>query len=377
MAAAAAGAESIVFAQSLESAAFAQSLRSSEESPVLEGPLPCQLQPPSQQVSPSAVPAPAPPELLQELRNLREWYEEVHRLERQIAEWSAKVKENDQQLVVARRQAAEARARKAQAAESVPKLSRARREVETRSSAMVSALQSERENAVKRTKDNRGLRRSLQGLHQRLGYTAGHTDNIEEIRKQEAELEKVARVEEDTLMQTIEGMAEVQERLTKQVASEREKRLRLKEAARAKLERVELGQAGLKEQLNQHEAAVSEIKERLSAQEERTHAAQEALSLSRQAARQAGHSVEQQHDARRAMHAELIAVQREHERLRSDHETTLQKLEDIAERESKAQLSWRLQHMERLDARIRAKKNLDQDVVVAEEPDLNTRAGGC
>jgi len=46
---------------------------------------------------------------------------------------------------------------------------------------------------------------------------------------------------------------------------------------------------------------------------------------------------------------------------------TLAKLEEISERESKAQHSWRLEHMEKLDARIHAKRSLDQDVIVADE----------
>jgi len=193
----------------------------------------------------------------------------------------------------------------------------------------------------------------------------------------EEEFEEVAHIEEETLKETMKGMSDMQERLTKQIREERQKRLQLRDAARAKLERVEQSQAGLKKQLDDHNDVLSAMKGRLAAQEERTHAAQQALALSREAYRRAGQFVEEQQETRRAMHAELMNVQRAHENLRADLEVTLLKLDEISLRESKAQEKWRLQHMERLDARIRANQELDQDVVVAEDPFLHARAGGC
>merc|ERR1712139_545440 len=113
---------------------------------------------------------------------------------------------------------------------------------------------------------------------------------------------------------------------------------------------------------------------RLSEQEERTRQAQNELVKSRETLRKAGQIMQHQKEARRAMHAELVGVQRTHENLRLDLEMTLAKLEEVSERECKAQQSWRLQHIERLDARIRAQRDLDQDVVVAEAEDLGLNA---
>jgi len=133
----------------------------------------------------------------------------------------------------------------------------------------------------------------------------------------------------------------------------------------------------LRHQLDLHDEAVSEIQERLSDQEARTRAAEHTLAISRETARRASVRVGQQKEGRRAMHGELLAVQRDHEELRMDLEMTLSKLEHMSEREEKAQLSWRLQHMERLDLHLKAKRDLDQDVVVAEELYVNVTAGGC
>lgn len=322
-----------------------------------------------------------PPELLQDLGNLRAYYEEASILERQIAQLSTRVQNNDRHLHAARRQAAEAKARKVQAADSVPKISRSRREAESRSSEMASALQVERENGKKRSKDNQGLHRSLLRLHTQLGDTTSQTENNEQVMMRETQMEEKARVEEETLRQSIEGMKVVEQRLAKQVEKEREKRLQLKEAARLKLERVEVHQAGLREQLDKPEAEVSEMRERLSKQEDRTREAQHALSQSREVARGAALIVEQQKEARRAMHAELLGVQQAHEEVRTDLETTLAKLDEVSEQEAKAQQSWRLQHIERLDARIQAKRSLDRDIVVAEDvvedPNSSAKAGGC
>jgi len=268
--------------------------------------------------SPPLAGASVPPALLQDLQQLREYYEEANCLERQISQLSSKAKENSRHLAVARRQAAEAKSRKAKAAERIPKLNRAKKEIRNESVSMAAALSAERENCLRRAKDNRGLSRSLARLRQKLGDAALHTDGIEEAMKLEAECEEVARIEEDTLKQTIEGMDGIQERLKKQVAAEHEKRSQLKAAARAKLERVEKSHAGLKEKLDEHEAAVAEMKERLAKQEEHTSAAQNELMLSREAFRQAALRVEQQQEARLAMHAELLAVQRAHEKLRTD-----------------------------------------------------------
>merc|ERR1719329_172492 len=170
-------------------------------------------------------------------------------------------------------------------------------------------------------------------------------------------------------------MSEVTQRLTKRFESERDKRLRLREAARAKLERVEQSQVGLRELMDQHEAAIAEMKERLHHQQERTHAAEHVLEISKQAVKRAGLLVEQQTDARRAMHSELLGVQRAHESLRSDLEMTQVKLHDLSESENKAQTTWRLKHMEKLDSRIRVRQSLDQDVVVADAEDDDPLVG--
>lgn len=354
---------------------------------------PCLSQPHLPSTLATHVPVSTPPELLNDLRNLRQWYEEADRLERQIAQMTVKVQDNEKQILAARRQAAEAKTRKAHAARTIPKLSRARREIDTRSSEMLTALQAERETVVQRTKDNRGLWRSLQRLQARLedtpgepgigahsseqGANAGRADTIEQVVQKQAELEEAARVEEETLKLSIEGMGNVQERLKQRVETERQKRLRLREAARAKLERVEESQDGLRDQLDLHEKAVSQIQQRLSDQEARTRAAEHTLAISRETARRASARVEQQKEGRRAMHGELLAVQRDHEELRMDLEMTLAKLEHMSEREEKAQQCWRLQHMERLDLHLKAKRDLDQDVVVAEELHVSVTAGGC
>lgn len=349
---------------------------------------------PFESLPPSAAAAPARPELLDDLRQLRGWYEQADSLERCIAQLSAKVHANNQKLYVARRQAAEAKSRKTHAAGSIPKLSRARRDIESRSVEMVAALKVERENAVQRAKTNKGLRRSLLKLHYRLGHDTAHTEDIQEVVKHEAKLEEVIGVEEDTLCRTIDGMSAVHERLTQQVSKEREKRVKLREAARAKLDRVEQSQVGLRDMLDQHEAAVSRIKERLSYQQEKTREAEHALAATREEARRASTSVEKHQDARRSMHTELLGVQRAHERLRSDLEMTHARLQEMSEKESKAQTCWRLKHMEQLDTRLREKRARDQDVVIAEEGDeeplavvtaevtadeplVNARAGGC
>lgn len=326
---------------------------------------------------PAQVSGSTSPQLLADLRKLRTWYEEADRVELQIAQLSTKVQGNERQLVVARRQASEARARKVEAADSIPRVRRARRDIQTHHAAMVVALKAERETCARRKKDNIGLGRSLKKLQGRLGFTVSCAGDIEEVARLEFELEEAAHVEENTLLATIDGMSQVEKRLTDRVASERKKRHHLRASARAKLERVEESQGGLLELVKEHEAAVAEIKGQLHEQEARTGVAEQELAFSRELAWRAGKCVEQQQEARRAMHSELLGVQRTHESLRADLELTLEKLDNVSERESKAQQKWRSQHMERLDSRIRAHRELDQDVVVAEAPNLSARAGGC
>merc|ERR1712146_402242 len=129
-----------------------------------------------------------------------------------------------------------------------------------RHAAMVAALKAERQTCARRKKDNFGLRRSLKRLQERLGSTVSNAGGLEEVAKLEVELEQAAHVEEDTLLATIDGMNQVQKRLTDRVALEREKKQHLRAAARAKLERVEQSKSGLMDLVKEHEDAVAEIK---------------------------------------------------------------------------------------------------------------------
>jgi len=319
----------------------------------------------------------ASPELPEDLNQLRVWYEEENNLERDVAKLMAKVQENDRRLARARKQVAEGRAQKEHAIEIVPKLGRRRRELSTRSSEMAAALRAELESGSKRQKDNRGLQRSLAKLQQRLGHAALQAGEFGDAVRQQAELEDAALIEEESLCLTIAGLEEVHDKLSEKVAAERRKRLQLKQAAIAKLERDDQSQAGLRQKVKEHEAAILMMRDQLAEQEARTQFAEEELARSHALLSQARSYVDQQQEARNAMHRQLLDVEMAVDSLRTDLEVTNARVQEITESEGRAQQSWRLKHMEKLDSKIRARQDMDKDILVADEPHVQVSVGGC
>merc|ERR1719171_1720427 len=88
----------------------------------------------------------------------------------------------------------------------------------------------------------------------------GHAQNSVRITQEKAaeaaQAEDASRVEEASLRRNLPCMADVQQSLVDRVAAEREKRLRLKSAARAKLRKVEESHGGLRQALGSHDREV-------------------------------------------------------------------------------------------------------------------------
>lgn len=300
------------------------------------------------------------------VEQLRAWYEEASKLERHITTLSAKVRDGERQLATSRQEASEVRARKEHAAANLPRHGRARRLLDERLAEARAALREELENSLKRGRDNKGLRRSLHVAQKRAGQVATKVEELEEEVAEEADLEDIADEEGGSLRHAILGMEDAQHFITQRIATQREKRMRLKALARAKLEKVEQDQSGLRKQVADLDSEVEEWRMRLMEQEARTAAARMDLVSCQEAASRAAAYVQREQESRRAMHRELLDVQRAQEQLRSDLEATLKRLEELNAEEAEAQQQWRMHHMAKLDSRIDEYRRLDQDIIVAE-----------
>mmetsp|Transcript_131981 Transcript_131981/g.240028 ORF Transcript_131981/g.240028 Transcript_131981/m.240028 type:complete len:311 (-) Transcript_131981:97-1029(-) len=300
------------------------------------------------------------------VQQLQAWYEEASRLERHTVTLSAKVREGERQMASAQQEAMEIRSRKEQAAANLPRHGRTRRLLEERLAEAEAALREELDNGLKRARDNKGLRRSLHLAQKRTGRVAVQVEELEEALAEEADLEDIAGEEGEQLRHAIHGMEDVQYFLAQRVAFQREKRLRLKALARSKLEKVEQGQSGLRSQVADFESEVEQWRQRLAEQEVRTATVKMEVVKCEEAAARASAYARAELESKRDMHRQLLDVQRAHEKLRTDLEATLKRLEEMNAEEAQAQQHWRSHHMAALDARIDARRQLDQDIIVAE-----------
>merc|ERR1712224_505075 len=156
-------------------------------------------------------------------------------------------------------------------------------------------------------------------------------------------------------------MAEVQQSLAQRVTLEREKRLKLKAAARAKLQKVEEGQGGLRQELGSLTREIDKWKAKLKEQLDKQKAAEADLAQTLKKAQESEARAQKSQVEKANMQRELLEMQRLHEKLVTELELTGSRLQDINARQREERELWQARQLEKIDNRLDQQRRLDHE----------------
>lgn len=285
---------------------------------------------------------------------------DLHGLEAQVSDGAARLKR-------ARAETAEANESRERVAARLPEVSRRAKQVRERFEATERELIQELERHRKHERDNEGLWRTLVRLQDRVQTVAEHASQCHGEAEEEQDLLEVARVEEESLRRTIEGLQKTQQAdLEQRLALAREKRKLIEASAIAKLQRAAAREEHIVGKASGHQSELDALQDQADEAKERAQVAWEDCLHWREAAERARAYVDDQFEARREMHRELVDLQTSHAKVKKDLEHIYLQLGEIKEIEGAAQKEWRLKHLERVDARAEKHRALNQEFVIAE-----------
>eukprot|EP00931_Biecheleriopsis_adriatica_P068708 TRINITY_DN4261_c0_g2_i1.p1 TRINITY_DN4261_c0_g2~~TRINITY_DN4261_c0_g2_i1.p1 ORF type:complete len:321 (-),score=115.27 TRINITY_DN4261_c0_g2_i1:37-999(-) len=288
-------------------------------------------------------------------------------LEERAAELRCRLSETSrqQELKAARQQAASARAWREQAAAEYPPAQRARKLAQSKLGPSQTELRAVLERCERQEKDNEGLRRTLQRLQEQLTHARAEVSKCKEEAAKAEQDEATLWHEDEVLQQSVDTMADVRKCLEERREEERQKRLELKAAFRAKIQSVEEEQTKLKQRCQEQAAEFEAWQVRVAEQQEQTNAAVAELESCRAAADEAGREAQQVLLAKQHTHAEFMQVQKAHRQLNDSLKEARQRLQRRLKEDAEVQSLWRLEHLNQVDARAQARRSLDREILIA------------
>lgn len=268
-------------------------------------------------------------------------------------------------LRVARHQAAEAASLRDQHARELAVAQRERRiAAQTLSEVQAAIAAAEAERSAKES-DCRGLRRTLERIHSKLGGAVQETDQSRPPQMQIQDDFEIYEIEERALLQNIASVQEVGNTFRRRLQAEREKRLRLKASARAKLERVEESNAQLRRSVQKREQEVEALKAQVCGQQKALQAALEEQRQCEEDLTASKWRHQERYNEKRQLQLEVLNLEQQHEQMRKEHTSMLDSIQLKAEKRREARRGWNLQHLARVDARTERHRSFDQDFMVA------------
>lgn len=292
---------------------------------------------------------------------------EVGRLEREVLTLTRRLAVMQCRLDATKNEAAEASGRVGQAARAPRQAARANREAGRKLAEARAELREALARRAANVCDNKGLRRSVHALQARIAGMGVKLRHHEETVARAAGCQDAALAEEASLRCHVGTMDDLRVALERRLADERDARLRLKAAARLKLERVAANDAPLREQLRQHELDLERWRAQLAEQEARTRAAIADLAQAREEAERAAAEAAERLEARLSLRREHTEARRAHDALQGDLETAAARSGELAQHAAAGQRRWRAQHIAHLDARLGERSRLDKEIVIADE----------
>lgn len=292
---------------------------------------------------------------------------EVGQLEREVLSLTRRVAVMQRRVDASRAEAAEASGRVRQAAQAPPYAARAHREADQRWTEASAELQEALATRAAHIRDNKGLRRTLHALQARLAGLGVDVEQREGQAARAAGCQDAALAEEASLRCHVGSMDDLQVTLARRLAGERDARLKLKAAARLKLERVAAADAPLRDRLREHELDLERWQAQLTEQEARTRAAQADVKLAREEAEHAATEAAERRAARLRLRREHAEARRAHDVLQGELEAAEARSGELAQQASVGQRHWRAQHLTHLDTRLGERRRLDREILVASE----------
>lgn len=297
--------------------------------------------------------------------SLTSWYAQANELEIQAEILAGRIAAVNQRLPSAREETVLERTRR----DVVAKDNMLRQRAISKLKAQVQDARKLRDAEIEKQKsldrDIKGLIRSLNKLREQ----AGHATNSVEIKKEQAAgasaSENASHVEEESLRSNLQCMGEVQKSLAERVALEREKRLKLKAAARAKLARVEDNQAGERQELGNISRDFEKWKAKLKDQEAKYAKTEKEFKETLLKAQDAETRAKKAQAEKGGMQRELLEMQLLHEKLVTELDTTGSRLQGICSRQREERELWQAKQLEKIDTRVHLRRQLDQEEVVA------------
>lgn len=245
------------------------------------------------------------------------------------------------------------------------KLTRKNHELQSRLTAALVEVKDLKDQCEHLEKDKGGLCRSLGKTQLRLGHALNETQFQMEKVEGIGEENDVITKRNESLKKSIDSMSDVQEALAQQVAAEREKRYKLKDAVRAKLAKVEAEQEGWKSKIGKHDELLKKKDEKVKEVQDQLRQAEVRASQLAEHAQRCETAAEERILEKEEMHRQLRELQRIHEKMRSDFHEMQEKLWKLEQRRMEEQRTWRLEHLENVDRRISKKRSLDFEEPVA------------
>lgn len=297
----------------------------------------------------------------------REAEARVVALEALIEDLQAQLKagSRQQELTEFREKARLARIAREQASVEFAAAQRTRKLAEKRLNDIRRELQEECSRDTQLDRDIEGLHRTLLRLQQRQSEAdvkvMEHQKTIALLDADEESLQ----VEASKLEESISELGPVQKDLQEQLEVERQKRLTLKAAVRAKMERVEAKLSLLRAEGDRKAASLQSLRQQVAAQQVEANAAKAALDAAKAEAADASERTLRQLQAKEEMHRQMLEVRRIHFELRERLKATKHALEQLAREDNEVQTQWRMNHLERLDSRLATRRAFDQEILIA------------
>lgn len=270
-----------------------------------------------------------------------------------------------QELTEFREKARLARIARDQASVEFAAAQRTRKLAEKRLNDVRRELQEERSRETQLDRDIEGLNRTLLRLQQRQSEADEKVmEHLKTIALLDAD-EEALQAETTQLEESISELGPVQQDLQEQLEVEHQKRLTLKAAVRAKMERVEAKLSLLRAEGDSKAASLQSLRQQVAAQQAETNAAKAALDAAKAEAADASERTLRQLKAKEEMHRQMLEVRRIHFELKERLKATKHALEQLAREDNEVQSLWRMNHLERLDSRLATRRAFDQEILIA------------
>eukprot|EP00929_Paragymnodinium_shiwhaense_P038763 TRINITY_DN20447_c0_g1_i1.p1 TRINITY_DN20447_c0_g1~~TRINITY_DN20447_c0_g1_i1.p1 ORF type:complete len:322 (+),score=110.06 TRINITY_DN20447_c0_g1_i1:123-1088(+) len=292
------------------------------------------------------------------------WFERASDLEFRIAALTEALRQGNGQVAALKAQLKGVTDGQRNAAALPPRLGRAQRILRSQLEAAQKRTRSEVARQRKHEKDNEGLRRTLVRLEEWIQSRSGAANRCRGDTELAEDAAEADCVQEESLVKTVEGMRDAQKLGEERVGLEKEKYMQLKVCVEAKFEELEAEDEELRTIAAAHDERWLEMKAVVESHEEEAQAALAKLTHIADVRAAKVEELQQQVDARRSMHGELVELKQTHERLRAQLDTIASQFDHMAAQDRAVREDWQQRQIQAWDRRWETRRAMDKDIPV-------------